>query len=66
MPAGLGVKIMAEGNSQTTTTDESSGGQQQSKSYEQLVREVTERVWQLLREDLRRERERRGKTGRRT
>lgn len=41
-------------------------GSEQAQSYERLVRDVTERVLQLLREDLRHERERRGKTGRRT
>lgn len=48
------------------TGNAESSGEQQSKSYEQLVREITDRVWQLLREDLRHERERRGKAGRRT
>ena len=36
------------------------------KDYETLLRQVSDRVWELWRDDLRRERERGGKTGRRS
>jgi hypothetical protein len=37
----------------------SGGNQPQNQNFESLVRRVTERVWELWREDLRRSRERR-------
>lgn len=46
--------------SQITTNQQD----QKPKTQEELVRQVTERVWELWREDLRHERERRGKTRR--
>jgi hypothetical protein len=36
-----------------------------SPSYEELVRKVAQRVWELWQQDLRREHERRGRTGKR-
>jgi hypothetical protein len=37
-----------------------------SKDYETLLRQVSDRVWELWRDDLRRAQERGGKTGRRS
>jgi len=41
-----------------------SGGKLSQKEYEKLLRQVADRVWEMWREDLRRSRERRGKSGR--
>ncbi len=35
-------------------------GNKAAKTQDDLIRQVTERVWEMLREDLRREQERRG------
>ena len=56
---------MSDDARQSTDTPSEAGGEQQSKSYDKIVEEVTERVLKLLREDLRLEQERRGKSGRR-
>jgi hypothetical protein len=39
---------------------------QSAKDYETLLRQVSDRVWELWRDDLRRSQERGGKTGRRS
>jgi hypothetical protein len=46
-----------------TNTDTSTRSQ---KDYETLLRQVSDRVWELWRDDLRRAQERSGKTGRRS
>lgn len=48
-------------SSTTPSADtESSGGAPDPQEYRALVRAVSERVWQLWQQDLRREQERRG------
>ena len=47
---------------QQTPTQSSSTS---SPSYEELVRKVAQRVWEMWQQDVRRESERRGRTGKR-
>jgi hypothetical protein len=51
--------LMMSDEQPSQATNEQSNNQPQSP--EEFIQQVTERVWQMLREDLRREQERRGK-----
>jgi len=48
---------------QTQTNSSSSSSSTEKSNYQDLVRRVTARVWELMREELRRDSERRGRRG---
>lgn len=52
-------------NGQSNQNQQNTGSQPQSQDFETLVRRVSDRVWELWREDLRRNRERRADPSRR-